>query len=71
MNIDSVLALKDDPAIRKAVNAAPKTMSAVDVMEQRISYVYGSLKRKNPNLTRDRVRRVLQGQLGVAASDVE
>lgn len=63
---DSLLSLKTSPALLEALkNAATKPMTARDLMEQRVSFVYGSIDAAS-GVTRERVRQLILEQEGSA-----
>lgn len=56
---NEVLELKTNEALLHALHTAlAKKTTPQDILEQRVSYVYGSIS-KNSNVTRDRVRKLL------------
>jgi hypothetical protein len=60
------LALKTSPdLLRRLANAAHKP-SATEILEQRVSFVFGSIK-ANSGVTRERVRQVILEQDGGVA----
>ncbi len=64
---NEALALKTNGALLEALkNAASKKTSAQDVLEQRVSFVYGSIS-STSNVTREHVRQVIAKQEGLAA----
>lgn len=64
MIIDKVLSLKTDAGLLKAIElAANRKLSANEIQEQRVSYVYGSMGNHN-SVTREQVRRVIRAQEG-------
>jgi phage antirepressor YoqD-like protein len=70
MNSD-FLAIKTSPdLLRKLRNAQPKKSSAHDILEQRVSYVFGALA-QDSGVTRERVRQVLIEQAGGTGSDAK
>lgn len=61
---DSLLSLKTNPKLLEALcSAATKPMTARDLMEQRVSFVYGSMDAAS-GVTRDRVRQLILEQEG-------
>lgn len=61
---DSLLSLKTSPRLLEALrSAATKPMTARDVMEQRVSFVYGSMDAAS-GVTRERVRQLILEQEG-------
>lgn len=65
MIIDNVLSLKTDAELLKAIErAASKKLSAHEIQEQRVSYVYGSMGNKN-SVTREHVRQIIRAQEGM------
>jgi hypothetical protein len=67
---DSLLTLKTRPELLEALRSvAAKPMSAVDLLEQRVSFVYGSIDAAS-GVTRERVRQLIlqqEGSMTVAA----
>lgn len=63
MIIDSILGLKTDPRLLAAVHSASKRLSPQEIMEQRVSFVYGSMGHES-NMTKEQVRRVILEQGG-------
>lgn len=62
MIIDQVLSLKTDAGLLRAIErSAHKKISAHELQEQRVSFVYGSMSSKN-NVTKDRVRQLIREQ---------
>ena len=62
----NVSTLKTDAKLLDQIEAAAHhRLSASDIMEQRVSFVYGSLK-EDSGVTREQVRKVLLGQQGIA-----
>lgn len=56
------LALKTDPQLLSRLERAAKCKpSSREIAEQRVSFVYGSMK-DSSGVTRERVRQVLSGQ---------
>lgn len=61
---DSLLSLKTSPVLLEALRSvANKPMTARDLMEQRVSFVYGSIDAAS-GVTRDRVRQLILEQEG-------
>ena len=61
---DSLLSLKTSPNLLQALRkAGSRPMSAKDLLEQRISFVYGSIDSKS-GVTRDRIRQLILEQGG-------
>ncbi len=66
---DSLLSLKTDQSLLDAVaRAAARKMSVGDLLEQRVSFVYGSMD-SGSNVTRDQVRKLIIEQQGGIAAD--
>jgi hypothetical protein len=66
--MDSLQSLKMSPKVQSAVQrATTRRMTPEDLLEQKVSYVYGMLDSAN-TLTRDQVREMLLEQTGVGAS---
>lgn len=64
---NEALALKTNGALLQALrNAASIKPSAQEVLEQRVSFVYGSIS-SSSNVTREHVRHVIAKQEGLAA----
>lgn len=65
MILDSVLSLKTD---ERLLDAARRTsgvrLNSAELMEQRVSFVYGSIGAKAGSLTKDQVRQVMLEQHG-------
>ncbi|WP_313281607.1 hypothetical protein [Delftia tsuruhatensis] len=67
MLMDQVLELKTNERVLAAMrNAAARAMSAAESMEQRVSFVYGSVSKDN-TVTKEQVREVIRAQVGAAA----
>lgn len=65
------LGLKTDPALlNKLKGAAARKSSQDEIFEQRVSFVFGSMK-ENSGVTRERVRRVILEQDGAPATIVK
>jgi hypothetical protein len=54
--------------LQRIRTAAPRKPSAQDALEQRVSFVYGSMA-KNSGVTREQVRKVILSQVGSVAKD--
>jgi hypothetical protein len=66
---DSLLSLKTDQNLLDTVaRAASRRMSVGEVLEQRVSFVYGSMDDKS-NVTRDQVRQLIIEQQGGVADE--
>lgn len=66
MIIDSVLALKTNAHLMAALRrASSRKLSHDEVIEQRVSFVFGSIDAKN-GVTKDHVRQVILSQSGAA-----
>lgn len=64
---NEILELKTSSALLDALhNSLSKKPTAEEIMEQRVSYVFGSLD-SDSSVTRDRVRKLLAEQEGIAA----
>ncbi len=64
MIIDKVLAMRTDARLSAAIQkAADKKLSPSELMEQRVSFVFGSMDDKN-GVTKERVRQVILDQVG-------
>ncbi len=64
MIIDSVLSMKTNAGLLDAIKrAASLHMTPKDIIEQRISFVYGSMDTKN-GITREQIRKVVLNQAG-------
>jgi hypothetical protein len=64
---DSLLTLKTRPDLLAALRAvATKPMTAGDLLEQRVSFVYGSIDAAS-GVTRERVRQLILQQEGSTA----
>ena len=57
------LTAEEEAAIERLKQAAKRRMTREEIMEQRISWVYGNLSHKN-TLTRDEVERLVRAQEG-------
>ena len=65
MNIQQAFGLKTDEGLLRAVrDSARYPMSAEQVAEQRVSFVYGVMKIDDHTVTKDHVRAVIQQQQG-------
>ena len=65
MNIGNAFTFRTDERLRNAIKrASSKKLSSEDLLEQRISFVFGSLGRDS-NMTKDHVRQVVLEQGGV------
>ena len=60
---DSISLLKTDPRLLDAVKSASKAMTPYEILEQRVSFVYGSMS-KDSNMTKEQVRQVVMAQGG-------
>lgn len=62
----AALDLKTSPGLLQALqSAAQRKLTAAELSEQRVSYVFGSLDSKS-NVTREQVRQMLRQQEGAA-----
>ena len=67
MSYANVLSLKTDERLLNVVKkAAQKKMSAAELLEQRVSFVYSSMSDKS-GVTKEHVRQVILQQGGAAA----
>ena len=57
------LTAEEEAAIERLKQAAKRRMTREEIMEQRISWVYGNMGRKS-GLTRDEVERLVRAQEG-------
>jgi predicted transcriptional regulator len=65
MILDSVLSLKTDECLLDAVRQASlRKLNADDLLEQRVSFVYGSIGARIGSFTKDQVRQVFIEQHG-------
>ncbi len=65
----NLLAIRTSPdLLNKLRTATPKRATASDLLEQRVSFVYGSMA-QDSGVTRERVRQVLLEQAGGAGGD--
>lgn len=65
MNFASVLSLKTDERLLNAARrAAEHKMSSGELMEQRVSFVYGSMGGDKSGVTKEHVRQVILEQGG-------
>ena len=68
MSFANVLSLKTDEKLLNAVRrVAQQRLSADDLMEQRVSFVYSSMSSDKSGVTREHVRQIILQQGGVAA----
>ena len=64
MIIDAVLAMKTNAKLQAAINGVShKKLSPGEVLEQRVSFVFGSMDEKN-GVTKEHVRQVILNQVG-------
>ncbi|WP_311222498.1 MULTISPECIES: hypothetical protein [unclassified Acidovorax] len=64
MIMDSVLSLKTGARLLADLRqAASRSLTPEDLMEQKVSFVYGSMSSDN-GVTKDHVRQVIRGQVG-------
>lgn len=54
----------DKGLVEAAKTAAKRRLSADDLLEQRVSFVYGSFTSKGDGVTKDQVRQVIRAQQG-------
>lgn len=67
MILDSVLSLKTDERILKAVDRnIEKRMTSEEIAEQRVSFVISSMGGERGGMTKDHVRSVMLKQGGLA-----
>ena len=60
MPFDAILSLRDDEAVTSALRQASlHQIGAEELMEQRISFVFGSLDTKSQSMTKEQVREVI------------
>ena len=65
----NLLAIRTSPALLSKLRTATAVKSSArDLLEQRVSYVYGSLA-QDSGVTRERVRQVLLEQAGGSSED--
>ena len=65
MHIEKALSFKTDPKVLEAMQVASrKKLSADQVSEQRVSFVYGVMNINDDVVTKDRVRQVILEQQG-------
>ena len=65
MILDSVLSLKTDDRLLDAVrSASSRKLNPEDLMEQRVSFVYGSIGTRFGSFTKEQVRQVILEQHG-------
>lgn len=68
MSFANVLSLKTDERLLSAVRrAAQQRLSADDLMEQRVSFVYSSMSSDKGGVTKEHVRQVILQQGGAPA----
>lgn len=64
MVIDSLLAMKTNTGLLDAIKrASHKHMSSRELIDQRVSFIYGSMDTKN-GITREKIRQVILSQVG-------
>ncbi|CAN7432926.1 hypothetical protein [Polaromonas sp. LjRoot131] len=64
MIIDGVMSLKTSAVLLDALQrASVKKLSSKELLEQRVSFVFGSMSNHN-DVTKDRVRQVILEQVG-------
>lgn len=62
MLIDAALTLKTSDGLRAALQAAANhKLTASELLDQRVSFVYGNISKEN-GLTKEQVRQMLVGQ---------
>ena len=67
MTLDSVLSLKTDERLLDAVRRASlRKLDANDLMEQRVSFVYGSIGKDDTGITKEQVRKIILEQQGAS-----
>ncbi len=65
MITDSVLNLKTDEKLLKAVrDAAKHRLNADELMEQRVSFVFSSMSSGNAGVTKEQIRQMIIEQQG-------
>jgi len=65
MNLNSVLSLKTDDKLLAAVRLASQhRLNADELLEQRVSFVFGSMSSRDSGVTKDQVRQVILEQQG-------
>ena len=65
MILEGVLNLKTDEKLLTAVRLASQhRLNAEELLEQRVSFVYGSLGKSTAGMTKDHVRQVILEQQG-------
>jgi SpoU rRNA methylase family enzyme len=71
MIIDGVLALKSKSTLMDAIHrASGKKLTPDELLEQRVSFVFGSMKQDN-GVTKDQVRQAIRNQMGAAQATAE
>ncbi len=71
MIIDGVLALKSSSTLTDAIHrAAARKISPDEMLEQRVSFVFGSMKQDN-GVTKDQVRQAIRSQMGATQATAE
>jgi hypothetical protein len=70
MIIDSVLAMKTNANLKDAIRrVSSRKLSSQEVVEQRVSFVFGSMDAKN-GVTKEHVRQVILNQSGASEAVV-
>jgi hypothetical protein len=65
MNLHQVLSLKTDPKLIAAVQqAAMNKLNPADLLEQRVSFIYGSIGTQPDGFTKDQVRQAVMHHQG-------
>ncbi|MFM9921903.1 hypothetical protein VLK31_02830 [Variovorax sp. H27-G14] len=67
MMIDNILSLRTDPKLLEAARSASKKLNPQEILEQKISFVFGSMGRDS-NMTKEQVRRSILEQGGSLTS---
>ena len=71
MVIDSVLAMKTNSGLLDAIKrVSSRHMTSRELIDQRVSFVYGSMDEKN-GVTREKIRQVILSQVGGTDSDAK
>lgn len=68
MSFRNVLSLKTDEKLLDAVRvASQQRLNADQLLEQRVSFVYGSMGKQDNSMTKERVRQVILEQQGAVS----
>ena len=71
MVIDSVLAMKTNSGLLDVIKrVSSRHMTSRELIDQRVSFVYGSMDEKN-GVTREKIRQVILSQVGGTDSDAK